>query len=144
MIYIVIFIAIIGVVLFYCGIKVQSQRHRSARWPSVPGAVIDSAKKKDSSTDGGVVYFPKISYAFEVAGKKYVGDRISFLDSGTGRECKIDSILARYPKGQSVTVFYDPKDAAICVLEKKAGWNWLLIAAGGHLVAVAIYYFLKK
>ncbi len=144
MVYIVILVAIIGIVLLCCGIKVQLQRHRSAAWPSVTGVVINSEKKNDTTTDGGICYRPQVVYAYEVAAKKYVGDRISFLDSGTGQGFKVDSILARYPKGQSVTVFYDPKDAAVCVLEKKAGWNWLMIATAAYFVAVAVYYFLRK
>jgi hypothetical protein len=91
----------------------------------------------------GVAHFAEISYSYEVAGKKHFGKRISFLDSG-GRESRARSILARYPKGSIVTVFYDPKNASLCVLEKKLGWNWLLLLTGSYFVGCAIYYFFRK
>lgn len=139
------FAAILGFFAFRHGIKMQWQWNRSGAWFSTPGIVIESKIRIDDTTEG-VSHFAAISYSYEVGGEKYTGERVTFLDSG-GSESQANSILAQYPKGSSVTVFYDPKNVSICVLEKKLGWNWLLILTGGYFIGCAIYsiyYFIRK
>jgi uncharacterized protein DUF3592 len=70
--------------------------------------------------------FADVHYEFSVAGKTYTGSRIDLsVDSGNFH---VAEILARYPAGKTVPVFYNPKNPNECILDRddpknlRAGW----------------------
>src|SRR5262245_49188839 len=91
-----------------------------ARWPKASGKVIRSEPgfelrqrfKTDQPRNERVA---KIAYEFEVKGKKRYSDKI--LDSGHPPEDQVERLLADYPKGAAVTVFYNPSDPTQSALE---------------------------
>lgn len=62
-------------------------------------------------------YSPKVSYSFEVDGKKYHGDRIIFGNYYTKKEQALER-LANYPKGKLISVYYDPSNPSDCTLDR--------------------------
>jgi hypothetical protein len=81
--------------------------------------------------------FAKVSYEFSVAGKSYSGSRIDLsVDSGN---FQVAEILARYPAGKTVPVFYNPQNPNECILERDDPKNlrngWLAVAV---LVALCV------
>lgn len=61
-------------------------------------------------------YYPVIVYEYSVGGMNYQGQKITpglnWGGSGSGK------VVARYPAGSAVTVYYDPKNPADAVLER--------------------------
>ena len=89
----------------------------STKWPSVPGVMTESSVSETFDTQQGTTNKRVIvEYKYAVAGKALQGDRVSIGNTG---EAKND-IVARYPKGKAVQVFYDPRNPAASVLEPGA------------------------
>lgn len=128
---------------------------QASRWPSEPGKVViskvKSHKKKPSEpgynfSDTEVTNEPQVEYDFLVGGSKYRGTRITIGEKTSGFE--LESILARYPVGAEVTVYYDPANPKKAVLERDlpmgimlAGMGCLLLFfIGGPLLALFFYF----
>jgi hypothetical protein len=104
---------------------------RAASWPSAPARVITSevrANRTDSTIKNPLFdNIPSVRYEFEVAGRKVVGDRISFGDDTGG--ANTEATLARYPVGRELVIYYNPVDPSDAVIEREVP-EWL---AGGCL-----------
>ena len=112
--------------------------------PSLKGRFqfIQVQKQVRSSKDSSKkpTYYPKIRYQYEVGGKIYIRDRISFA-GGEGGEKKSEAqaVVNRYPSGQKVIVYYDPKHPEKAVLERGLIWKTFMpFIAGLAFLAVAI------
>jgi hypothetical protein len=94
-----------------------------SQWPSTMGSVIRSTIEQRSSDDGYVNY-PVVQYSYQVGGQPYQGMKLApgpeVGGSGAGK------VVARYPAGAQVMVFYDPQNPADAVLERKAPAQWLM------------------
>lgn len=115
--------------------------YASKKWPSAEGKVTSSYVQKqvrsvkDSSKKP--TYYPKVRYQYEVGGKTYICDRLSFA-GGEGGDTKIEAqaLANRYPSGQKVVVYYDPKHPEKAVLERGLIWKTFMpfLAGLGFLV----------
>jgi hypothetical protein len=94
-----------------------------SQWPSTMGSVIMSRIEQRSSDDGYTDY-PVVQYSYQVAGQAYQSLKLApgpeVGGSGAGK------IVARYPPGAQVMVFYDPQNPSEAVLETKAPAQWLM------------------
>jgi len=113
---------------------------KTRSWPSAVGTVTASGvrarKQKPGDTgytSGGpeVVNDPFVDYEFEVAGRKYRGWRITLDEQPSQGE--LEAILAQFPVGASVTVYYDPADPHMAVLERDFPW-WMWKVLGCFLL----------
>jgi hypothetical protein len=118
--------------------------YASKKWPSVEGKVTSSYVQKqvrsikDSSKKP--TYYPKVRYQYSVGGKTYTGDRIRF-SGGEGGEKKSESqsVVDRYPSGQKVVVYYNPKHPERAVLLMGFTWKTFMpFVAGLAFLAVGI------
>ena len=111
----------IGIGLVVARSKLARVR-RAAGWHATTGRVIASAVHTDrpGSSIRNPLYEnrPAVRYAFEVAGRRFEGERIGF--GADGGRANTAATLARYPVGSPVTVFYDPADPTEAVLEREA------------------------
>jgi hypothetical protein len=160
---IIVMAAFPGIIILAAVVKWVEVR-RAMRWPQIAGKVIankvQSSKNRpnDPGYDFGdteVRNDPFVEYEYSVGGKKYKCHRITIGERTADWE--LEGILARYPVGQSVIVYYDPTDPNKAVLERDifdkmlwAGFGCLMLFfIGGPLALVAIYYgaeswFFKK
>jgi hypothetical protein len=80
-----------------------------------PGQVTQS-KLESHAGKHGMTYSPKISYTYRANGKDYAGDRYRYLqwsdDSANARK-----IVAAFPVGRKIDVFYAPGDPSQAVLK---------------------------
>ena len=92
-------------------------------WSSAMGTVLASYLERRSSSDGSTNY-PVVQYSYQVGGQTYQGAKIApgMEVGGTGAE----RVIAKYPEGAQVMVFYDPNNPSDAVLEKKARAQWLM------------------
>jgi hypothetical protein len=123
-------IGIIGVVLLilnviFLGIIFFMRRKMAAvnQWPSTMGTVLMSTLERRSSSEGSTDY-PVVQYSYQVGGQPYQSHKLAPGPEvgGTGA----GKVVARYPAGAQVMVFYNPQNPAEAVLERKAPAQWIM------------------
>ncbi len=122
---------IIGFVLFILNAVfltiIYFMRRRMAvvsQWPSTMGTVMMSTLEWRSSSEGGSTAYPVVQYSYQVNGQAYQGYKLAPGPEVGGTGAK--KVVARYPPGAQVMVFYDPQKPSDAVLEKKAPAQWLM------------------
>ncbi len=94
-------------------------------WPSTRGKVIHS-----SVQSSGRFYSPDIRYEFKVGGKSYASSNFDASQLETGDELEPEKIVRRYKEGTKITVYYNPRNPADCVLKTGIGWPLLIMLFG--------------
>lgn len=92
----------------------QNRENAAQTWPTVTGEIGGSEIKLHRKLRGPVMY-PHISYTYEVNGKSYHSSNI--MAGGEMGGMNVETMLARYPHGSKVTVYYDPQNPKNAVLE---------------------------
>lgn len=95
-----------------------------SQWPSMMGAVTSSYLERRSSSEGGSTNYPIVQYSYQVGGQSYQSTKLAPGPEvgGTGA----GKVVARYPEGAQVMVFYNPENPSDAVLERKAPAQWLM------------------
>jgi len=91
----------------------------SQSWPfTLESEVLSShvIRSTSQAQRGAPDYVPKIRYKYQVADQWYAGDQLSFWFANRSSK-NADKIVARYPEGESVRVFYNPGRPDMSVLE---------------------------
>lgn len=112
---------------------------RAKAWPSVEGTLkrVEIVERGSQFDLNDAVSFPAVRYSYEVAGKRYSGDRLSFGLGGGNLASRW--AIRGLSVGASVRVFYDPAKPSQSVLRPGVAPSAaLLIAAGGICVAGAL------
>jgi Protein of unknown function (DUF3592) len=123
----------IGAYLIYQSARIRKQAGVSQIWPSTEGKITNASltHSTTSDSDGAVInsYTPRVEYSYQVAGQTYTGQNISFgFNPSFNSQQKGQSVLARYPVGGRVAVYYDPTSPNEAVLERKStGANTSLV-----------------
>ena len=124
-------IGIVGIVLVilnavFLGI-IYFMRKRMAvvsQWPSTMGTVVMSTIEWRSDSEGGSTAYPVVQYSYQVNGQAYQGYKLAPGPEVGGSGAK--KVVAKYPAGAQVMVFYDPQKPSDAVLERKAPAMWLM------------------
>lgn len=95
-----------------------------SQWPSTMGTVMMSTIEQRSSSDSGYTDYPVVQYSYQVGGQAYQSYKLAPGPEvgGTGAR----KVVARYPAGAQVMVFYNPENPSEAVLERKAPAQWLM------------------
>jgi len=95
-----------------------------SQWPSTMGTVMMSTLEQRSSSEGGYTNYPVVQYSYQVGGQPYQSYKLAPGPEvgGTGA----GKVVARYPAGAQVMVFYNPQNPSDAVLERKAPAQWLM------------------
>ena len=124
-------VGIIGFVLIilnaiFLGIIFFLRRKMAAvsQWPSTMGTVNSSYLERRSSSEGGSTNYPVVQYSYQIGGQSYQSSKLAPGPDvgGTGA----GKVVARYPVGAQVMVFYNPQNPSDAVLERKAPAQWLM------------------
>lgn len=99
--------------------RIETVRLAVQSWPSTSGKVLKSSVERNAHQTG-VSLEAVVVYQYEVDGKTYQSQNIKagnqfMVVVASGQE---QAIVARYPVGANVTVYYDPNNPAECALEK--------------------------
>jgi hypothetical protein len=92
------------------------------------------------------LYRPEIEYSYEVNGRSFHGSRYRFGDMSFV-DGSADSIVATYPAGAEVAVFYDPNDPAESLLRPGLMGVDLFDAMGlfvANVMALAVWRYLLQ
>jgi len=105
--------------------------HASEKWPTTKGSIelsqLGTGTKRQRVGPDRRYYYPQIRYRYRVGMREYVSERISansvfILGARDLSDFKSDpaearAVVARYPGGSTVRVFYDPDDPRDALLE---------------------------
>lgn len=106
-------------------IRVISQGRRSMSWPTTEGVIIRSYVSFDPGGDSSETYGPRVGFKYTVLGKEYENYEISYKqEPETNDKGSAEEVIARYPNGKAVKVYYLPKNPQISVLEPGLGDGW--------------------
>jgi uncharacterized protein DUF3592 len=113
--------------VIFLGILFFMRRRMAAvsQWPSTMGTVHASyLERRHSSGDSGSTNYPVVQYSYQISGQPYQGTKLAPGPEvgGTGA----GKVVARYPAGAQVMVFYNPQNPSDAVLETKAPAQWIL------------------
>ncbi len=106
-------------------------------WPSAPGVIVSNRAMK-RYVGQGLMDVGEISYGFEVAGRAYTGGHVQLGD----RPQDIHPLLAHYPVGRAVTVYYrpsDPRDCALNVTPRKSLFPHTRLGTALYVVVHALW-----
>ncbi len=130
---------IVGIVVTLIGRSMLHEAGESENWPSTSGVIeastvvqsreYDSSKKKSKT-----VYRANIDYTYQVDGKKFYGDKISFGGTTTDRKAAY-KLTSKYPKNAQVSVYYSPDEPENSVLEPGKTWLTYIPFGSGILFA---------
>ena len=127
----IIVVGIIGFVLIilnavFLGVIFFMRRRMAtvSQWPSTLGTVNASYLESRYSSEGGSTNYPVVQYSYQVGGQTYQNSKLAPGPEvgGTGA----GKVVARYPAGAQVMVFYNPENPSEAVLERKAPAQWLM------------------
>jgi hypothetical protein len=113
----VLFIAA-GTFFIAFGFREREKAVESQQWIAGIATIIRS--RVAVSGDGeDRTYSSDVAYEFTVNGMKHLGTCVKPGDSiGLSWKGPAEEIVARYPRGATVTVYFDPADPRRCVLEQ--------------------------
>jgi len=103
-----------GVIAVAVAVK-KAEIARAAKWNKGTARIVTSAWVMEKRYDKEVKT-ARVAYEFTVAFHPWRGRRVSFAEVIAGPDAA--AVLARYPVGASVPVYYDPADPSKSVLER--------------------------
>jgi hypothetical protein len=119
------FVFLILNVIFLTIIFLMRRKMAAVRqWPSTMGTVTASSIEQRHSSDSGWVDYPVIQYSYQVGAQPYQGMKLAPGPDVGGSGAR--KVVARYPAGAQVMVFYNPQNPSEAVLETKAPAQWLM------------------
>jgi hypothetical protein len=141
---------VLGALLLWQAWRRQQKVKASMSWPYVLGKVLAASVRQvvvrgDADTRDTTNYVPSVQYEYQVGGQNYQGNRLAFQEKGYNSHKKAFKLVADFPVGGPVSVYFDPANPQNAVLERKAHGNNFILAVGGILVLAAISsLFVKK
>jgi len=141
----IVFISIGAGILFYAR-SITAKARRSLSWPSTEGAISHSAvllsTQQTSNSTNAAMYKADLAYRYKVKGRDYSSSRITLMDYSSSAAGRAQDIVARYPDGAAVTVYYDPADPSDSVLEPGGTSGIALLRLIGWAFAAGGLFFL--
>lgn len=98
-------------------VRAWSRARKSKAWAATDGHIEES--KITWAGVRGPRAHPVVAYRYQVNGESYLGTRIDFSFARIYYTPEAEAILAGYPAGAQVTVYYDPHDPAESTLEQR-------------------------
>ncbi len=131
----------IGFVISAAGAAIFFNSRAQTGWQRTGGQVLESSivrtfSRSDSSSTAAQYWSLSVRYGYEVDGRDYVSDGYSSTpprsraEGGASPSTELNELLARYPAGAEVDVYYAPKEPQRAVLEPQTAPVWMPLAAG--------------
>ncbi|GAB4459029.1 MAG: hypothetical protein OHK0041_23680 [Anaerolineales bacterium] len=123
----------------------QRKANAAKNWPATVGTILESTlETRRSSTNSGWVQYPRIAYAYTVSGQSFTSSRISPGMEVGGTSAP--GVIAKYPPGAQVKVYYHPQNPSDAVLEINTPASvmllWIALVVINLMLCSAIPMFL--
>ncbi len=130
---------LVGSLLIIGSILDGRKAKASLQWPSVPGVVLSSELRVDrGSGNDPTTFTPVVTYSYVVNGQPLQCAKVRY-SSTTSKK-----VLAKYPKGCPVQVFYNPQSPSTAVLERGGSTGLMMFAGVAVLVGGCLVGFVMK
>lgn len=130
---------VVGIGLAYWGWGVLQNARASAGWPAVSGQITSSSVSHSTDSEGADSYTPSVGYRYVVNDQQYTGSRIKFGETSYNKESEADAVVARYPAGTTVPIYYNPADPATAVLEPGVtSGSYVFLAVGACFIVLSL------
>jgi hypothetical protein len=128
---------LIGVGIVWYARRSRAQIEASKGWPTVQGTIASSSCQR-RLTDANV-YVAVVNFTYQVSGRDYQGNRLSFGGKVDGNEDEMNKFVAEYPAGKIIPVYYDPQNPAVALLRPDmTGGATVMLWVGLVVTALAI------
>ncbi|MEM1191972.1 MAG: DUF3592 domain-containing protein [Pseudomonadota bacterium] len=124
-----IFLLIGFAMLGYAGVS-WTRGYAAKSWPTTQGEIIASTLHIDRDSDGDT-YTAKVRYQYEVDGRRYESDRISFGFSGTDNRQDHQAIKDRLSAGTHVSVCYNMANPQMATLSTRQSKGLIFLTIFG-------------
>lgn len=114
-------IAIGIIAFFYVYGRLLLRALAAKRWPKTEGTIVRSEVDVtdlgagDPDIAPSVSRYPIVEYSYEADGRNYQSRTLYIADAILNLEA--DEMVAKYPRGAKVAVYYNPADPADCALD---------------------------
>jgi hypothetical protein len=128
-------------VLLFFRASLRSSR-QAAGWPVARGTVTESAVESVEETDDGTTrttWVPAVEYRYRVGGVEYFSRQIKLGVAVSAGKGYAEKVAARYPRGSTVDVHYDPANPSSAALENPTRLHWLLLGIALACFALAAW-----
>lgn len=105
--------------MLWVGLSSKSKAQRAKSWPTADGIVLESQVKQEirhTSQGDRFYYEPHVLYEYEVQGKRIQGKRIHLNYAQGVSEKAAKKMVAQYPVGSRVPIYYNPSHPEEAVL----------------------------
>lgn len=128
-------------------------------WPIAEGIVTESRTSLSTQTSnlkgGGStdVYCSTVKFKFEVAGKKYESNKITWgAEFASNDKQLVENEIRDYPVGKKIVVHYNPLDPSDCIVKMRYTYKmatpWIVgvgfIIFGGGFAWAMIFFLIKQ
>ncbi len=116
-----------------------ARQSRTAGFPHVVGRILKSEVRETQGTKP--TYAAEVEFAWRVAGVEYKGATVRHGFSRSGK-VYVERVVARYPVGREVEVYYDPAAPGEAVLEPGlvgGDLNVLIFATPFHAITLGLW-----
>ena len=141
-------IVVFGAGVAIWGVILRGRGEETLQWPTVRGKVYASrvVEERSRDADNETMYRPEIRYEYVVDGKEFAAKRLGLEDTPASWRSYADGIVARFPIGREVEIFYNPDDPSEALLEPRDAVKWgamavvggIVIGAGGFVWAILL------
>jgi hypothetical protein len=138
-----------GALFLRRGLSERDKGVRMQHWANVAGVVsaAEVVRKRETSPqvdDYAVTtrYRPAITFEYVVDGRTFRGQRVSVIEWEASPRGVADQVVAEYPVGRKVVVYYDPLNPSDAVLDRThaVGAPVLAIAIGVVLIVAGLVW----
>jgi hypothetical protein len=121
----------VGIFMLVKYFQDKKKTEESQAWSATSGQVTQSYVRESQTRDDDgyltTTYYPEVRYTYQVMGVEYGGDKVSFGGAVGGGRKKAEEVIAQYPIGKNITVYYDPNKHEDAVIERRMGSKGFLI-----------------
>jgi hypothetical protein len=131
-------------------LRANGKVRASKNWSSTTARILASdiqMRRTRSGSGYSTSHYPVVVYEYAVNGQRFQSQRIRFgSEIGYGFKRMAENIVAKYPNGSLVSVFYDPQNPTEAVLEQSAGssnrmFGCIVLVILGVLLVTGIFTF---
>jgi hypothetical protein len=105
-------------------------------WQQVEGVIVSSQMGRTTYENGDESWQPAVTYQYVAANRQLTGETIQSGANSYNDRARAEEVLARYPVGQPVVVYYDPVDPERAVLEKGVNMGAYAFLGVGLVVVI--------
>jgi Protein of unknown function (DUF3592) len=127
-------------IMFFMAIVGVAKARKLSAWLPTTGCISFAALREVTGAlpSSGTFRYAAISYTYEVNGRKYIGNRIRHSKSVSAQA---DDDIERFSVGTTGTVYFDPRNPSVSVLERHTSSRaWACFFLAGFVLIWASYF----